>query len=498
MAVCPKKTCESTSNSDDGRMVELQDYLRAVWRRWKVIASVVLAALAIAAVVTLQMTPQYSSSARLFVSASQQDSSPNAAYEGGLFSAARVASYADLSSGQELARRVIGALGLNMEPDELTKKIDAKVIPDTVLLQISVTDPDPKRAQMLTRAVANQFRGLVADLETPPGKANAPIKATIVDQASLLDTPESPNPLRNLVLAGILGLLLGLGAAVVRELLDNSVKGPDDVAGTIGTAVMGSIPFDHAGVKKPLVDALGSHAPRVEAFRILRTNLQFVDVDRSTKVFVVTSSVAEEGKTTTACNLAVTIAQAGQRVLLVEADLRRPKLSEYMKLETAVGLTMVLVGRLPLDDAIQDYSVENLSVLTSGAIPPNPSELLQSQAMSEAVARMRRLYDVVIVDAPPLLPVTDAALLTAHSDGALVVVRHGKTSKEQLRHSKDRLDAVGGRAIGVVLNMVPTGGDGYGTGYSRRGYGKAPEPVFEHQQSAQPVPAAHGRSLNGA
>ena len=109
---------------------------------------------------------------------------------------------------------------------------------------------------------------------------------------------------------------------------------------------------------------------------------------------------------------------------------------------------------------------------------------------------MRRLYDVVIVDAPPLLPVTDAALLTAHSDGALVVVRHGKTSKEQLRHSKDRLDAVGGRAIGVVLNMVPTGGDGYGTGTSRRGYGKAPEPVFEHQQSAQPVPAAHGRRLS--
>ena len=173
---------------------------------------------------------------------------------------------------------------------------------------------------------------------------------------------------------------------------------------------------------------------------MLRTNLQFVDVDKDSKVFVVTSSLPAEGKTTTATNMAITLAQAGQRVLLIEADLRRPKVAENLRLETAVGLTTVLVGKIGLEDAIQEYAaVPNLSVLTSGAIPPNPAELLQSQAMAEVLVQLRKTFDVVIVDAPPLLPVTDAALLTAQSDGALLVVRHGKTTKEQVKHSMERL-----------------------------------------------------------
>jgi capsular exopolysaccharide synthesis family protein len=219
----------------------------------------------------------------------------------------------------------------------------------------------------------------------------------------------------------------------------------------------------------------------VEAFRVLRTNLQFVNVDSPSKVFVVTSSLPEEGKTTTSCNLAVALAQAGQRVLLLEGDLRRPKISEHLNVEEAVGLTTVLVGRIGLADAVQPSGVPGLDVLPSGATPPNPSELLQSNAMHDVMDRLRKDYDVIVVDAPPLLPVTDAALLTAQSDGALLVIRHGKTTKDQVQHAAERLEAVDGRLVGAVLNMVPRrrSGDTY-YGY---GYGYAPERGRRHVEA---------------
>ena len=444
-----------------------------------------LGAVAVAALVTTQATPQYESRTRLFVSTAQSDTAD--AYQGGLFSAQRVTSYADLVSGRELSSRVIARLGLEIEPEDLAGKISATVVPETVIMQIAVTDPSPQRAQRLTQAVAQELTEFVAEIETAPGKRRAPIKATIVDSASLPDSPVSPQPLRNISLAALLGLLLGLGLAVLRELLDTSVKTSDDVTGAAGTPVMGTIAYDSTAPHQPLVTSLDSHAPRIEAFRVLRTNMQFVNVDKDSKVFVVTSSLPGEGKTTTATNLAITLAQAGQRILLIEGDLRRPKVTENLRLEAAVGLTTVLVGQIDVMDAMQYSSVPNLTVLTSGAIPPNPSELLQSEAMADLLSQLRPSFDIVLIDAPPLLPVTDAALLTSQSDGALLVVRHGKTTKDQLRHAIERLEAVGGRTLGVVLNMVPSRGasDAYGYGY---GYGYAPE-VGRRKAQAEPVPA---------
>jgi len=441
------------------------------------------AAIAAASIVTFQTTPQYSSSARLFISTSPSDSTQ--AYQGSLFSAQRVTSYADLVSGREISSRVIDRLGLELTSTALADKVSAAVVPETVILQISVTDPSPSRAQQLAQAVSDELTQFVVELETPPGKRDAPIKATIVDAASLPTVPVAPLPLRNIGVAAILGLLFGLGSAVLRELLDTTVKSQQELAEVTAAPLMGHIAFDPNASKKPLVTSLDSHAPRVEAFRVLRTNMQFVDVDKDSKVFVITSSVPEEGKTTTAANLAITLAQAGQKILLLDADLRRPKLADNLRLESAVGLTTVLVGRIDLGDAIQEHSVGNLSVLTSGAIPPNPSELLQSHAMGEVFTKLRTEYDVIIVDAPPLLPVTDAALLASQSDGALVVVRHGKTTREQLRHAIERLESVDARALGVVLNMVPnqkSNDSYYGYGY---GYGYAPKPGRRSQKSSK-------------
>ena len=228
--------------------------------------------------------------------------------------------------------------------------------------------------------------------------------------------------------------------------------------------------------RRPLITDLRPSAARVEAFRILRTNLQFVDVDHGIKVIVVTSSVPGEGKTSTASNAALALQTAGRKTLLVDGDLRRPRLAELFGLEASVGLTSILMGRIGLEEAVQMHAASGLDVLTSGTVPPNPAELLQSLSMQQLIEKVRTAYDAIVIDAPPLLPVTDAALLAIKADGALIVVRQGKTTRDQFRHSLERLTAVGARPLGVTMNMVSPrgrtgGGFGYGKAYGASGYG---------------------------
>jgi len=448
--------------------VELRDYLRVIRRRWMLITVCVLVVTGVAAAVTFRTTPVYESQAKLFVSTADGDA--DGAYQGSLFSMQRVASYADLVDGRELSERVIADLGLEMEPTELSEQITATVVPETVNLEIAVQDTDPELAQEIARSTSQQLIGMIDELETPPGRANAPIKASVIDSASLPESPVSPQPVRNIGLGLVLGLLLGLGLAVMRELLDTSVKSAEDLAELTETPVLGGIQFDPDAPKRPLISALDPHSPRVEAFRILRTNLQFVDVDQDKKVIVFTSSVPGEGKTSTVSNVALALHDAGQRVLLVDGDMRRPQLANLFDLERAVGLTTVLLGRMEIKDAIQVDRQTGLNVLTSGNLPPNPAELLQSHSMSQLLLDVREEFDVVVIDAPPLLPVTDAALIAAQVDGAVVVVRQGRTTRDQLAGSLERLGAVAARPLGIALNMVPNkkraGGYGYGYGYS--------------------------------
>ena len=420
-----------------------------------------------------QATREYSSSAQLFVSTTPSDTGE--AYQGGLFASQRVTSYADLVGTRELADQVADNLGDDYEPSVLRAAVSAEVIPETVNLRITATDPDPVRARDIAQGYAEALSDLVADIETPDGKDNAPIKASIVDNAKVNNSPVSPQPVRNLGLAIILGLLLGVGLAVVRELLDTSVSSPDDVAEVTDTPIMGTIGADPAAARKPPVEALGSASPWAESFRVLRTNMQYVDVDHDRRVFVVSSSLPGEGKTTTAVNLAITMAMAGQRVALVECDLRRPLIAGRLGLDGAVGTTNVLIGKVEWQDAIQSYGDTQLGVLAAGPLPPNPSELLQSQAIEKLIEDLRTHFDMVLLDAPPLLPVTDAALLAARADGMLMVVRHGRTTRDQLRHALERVQSVDANCVGAVINLAPArkSGRGYGYGYGYGGTGTA-------------------------
>nr|WP_246298618.1 polysaccharide biosynthesis tyrosine autokinase [Nocardioides panaciterrulae] len=456
----------------------MKDYWRTLRRRWKVVILCLLLTVAAASVFTFSATPQYSSSAQIFVSTSPTDASQ--AYQGSLFATQRISSYAKIVDTRKLASRVADDLGSTYTPDELRDEVTATVDPDTVLLTITATDPDPTTARDIAQAYAEELSNYIAGLETPDGKKRPLIKASIVDNAERTTTPVSPQPVRNLGLAIVLGLLLGVGVAVLRELLDTSVSNAEDVGEVTEAPILGHIGTDPNAVKVAPADVLRDVTPWAEAFRVLRTNMQFVEVDRPQRIFVVSSSLPGEGKSTTAVNLAITLAMAKQRVALIECDLRRPLIANRLSLDGAVGTTSVLIGKVQLADALQEYADTGLQVLTCGPIPPNPSELLQSVAMEKMLGELRDQFDVVILDAPPLLPVTDAALLASQADGALVVVRHGKTTRDQLRHAIERVEAVDAKVVGVVINLAParrTGRSyGYGYGYSY-GYSYAQDQV---------------------
>lgn len=443
--------------------MELSDYLKVVRRRWVSIVVVAVVCTVAAVGLTLAQAKEYASSARLFVSTSDTDTS--VLNQGGQFSLARVQSYADLLSSRELASTVIDELALDLTPTELADKVASKVATNTVNLTLTVTDPDAHQAQRIAQAYAENLSDMVRQLETPPGQSVAPIKATIVDNASFSDAPVSPKPIRNVALGIVLGLLVGFGGALVRQMLDTRVRSAEDVEQVADKPVLGAIGHDAADKAATLLSDLPPHSPRAEAFRVLRTNLQFVDVDSRSKIFVFTSAVPEEGKTTTSLNLAISLAQTGIRTLLIEGDLRRPRAAKALGLDGAVGVTSVLVGKVKLEDALQHDERTALDFLAAGPVPPNPADLLQSKAMKDLLAGLREVYDIVIIDAPPLLPVTDAALLATHADGAILVIRHGKVSREQLKLSTQRLSQVDARLVGVVLNMVPSKDQSYGYGY---------------------------------
>jgi capsular exopolysaccharide synthesis family protein len=460
--------------------VDLRDYLRTLRKRWALVLACTLLATGAAYGATALTTPTYEARTQLFVS-SFAGSNVSDAYQGSLFTQQRVKSYADVVDAPSVTRPVVKELGLDMSASALAEKISTEVPLDTVLINVTVSDTDPKQAAAIADAVGKRFSTVVTDLETVDGSGNgnnrgggssqAPVKVSVVKPATAPETPVSPRPLVNLALGVLVGLAVGVGAAVLRETLDTSVKSTDDLADVTGRASLGVIAYDSDAVRQPLIVHADPRAPRAEAFRTLRTNLQFVDVDQPPRSVVITSTLVDEGKSTTAVNLALALAQAGVRVALVEGDLRRPRVDEYLRLEGAVGLTNVLVGQVGLDDALQSWGPHKLLVLPSGPVPPNPSELLGSQQMVSLLGSLQERADIVLVDSPPLLPVTDAAVLARACDGAVLVARHGKVHREQVASAVAALDAVDARLLGTVLSMAPTKGpDAY-----RHHYGYAYE-----------------------
>ena len=295
-----------------------------------------------------------------------------------------------------------------------------------------------------------------------------------IDSATLPMFPIAPNRRQDAMLAAALGLLLGVAAAVLLDRLDDSVRSPDDIAEHMKLPVLGMIPAirleggpSPAGniTMERLVTHANPRSPVAEAYRSLRTNLAFARARQDVKTLVLTSPGPADGKSTTVANLAITFAPQGQRTLLVDADLRRAVLDKTFSVPRSPGLTEVIVGEAQLSDAVNATAVPNLFVLGSGHFPPNPSELLGSSAMQNVLREAKEQFDVVLFDSPPLLAVTDAAVLATMVDGTVLVVRMGATARQAVRRALGQLQAVHGRVLGSVLNDVDLRKSSYYGGY---------------------------------
>jgi non-specific protein-tyrosine kinase len=267
----------------------------------------------------------------------------------------------------------------------------------------------------------------------------------------------------NTMLAAAVGAALALGIVFLVEYLDDTVKTPDDVTAVVGLSTLSAI-AQIAGKpgKEKLVTLLAPRSPVSEAYRALRTNIQYAAVDGPLKSLVVTSAGPGEGKSTTAANLAIVLAQAGREVILVDADLRRPVLHRIFELPNGQGLTTALLDlTVPVVDHVQVTGIPGLRVMTSSAIPPNPAELLGSQRQTDLLAELEKEADIVILDSPPVLTVTDALVLAPEVSGILLVVEAGATRKGVLQKGIDALTRTEGRVLGVVLNRLTPRRSGY-------------------------------------
>jgi succinoglycan biosynthesis transport protein ExoP len=433
--------------------VELRDYLEILRRRWVGATAVALAVLAAASALTLLSTPKYTATTRLFFAVQGSESVTDLA-QGSTFAQRQMISYSEVATSPLVLDPVIRDLGLDTTSTALAGSLTAVVPSDTVILEVSAVNADPVRARDIANAVGSQLSEVATTLVPEREDGSEAVQATILAPAQLPATPSSPDVLRNLAVALALGLVLGAGFALLRHVLDTKVRNDQDVRALTDQPLLGAIAFDDAVPSHPVMVADQPHSAPAEAIRRLRTNLQFVGVASGSKAVVITSSIPGEGKSTTAINLAVSLADAGSRVLLVDADLRRPSVAEYLGLEGRAGLTSVLIGRADVEDVVQPWQQSGLDVLPSGQVPPNPSELLGSPAMRELLTKLQSSYDVVVLDTPPLLPVTDATILTKMVGGALLVVGADRIHKGQLSESLETLETADATLHGLVLNKI--------------------------------------------
>lgn len=338
---------------------------------------------------------------------------------------------------------------------------------EQVLNQLPATDENLNERDRLERLVTrhqttyNTLSKSLEDLRLAEAQTTDNIVLTTPAQPSA--SPIRPRVLFNTLLAALIGALLGLGVAFLVEYLDDTVKTPDQVRDLTGLPTLGGVvKLEGATPSDRLVARATNRSPSAEAYRVLRTNLQFSSLDKPLTTLVLTSATPGEGKSTTAANLAIVLAQADMRVILVDADLRRPSLHKVFRLPNHTGLSTALLDKQHNPEMyLQEADVPNLRILVTGPIPPNPAEMLSSTRMLEVIETLKGQADVVVFDMPPVLAVADASILASRVDGTVLVVGVGEARGEMLVQAVERLESVGVHPLGVVLNKLTERKSGY-------------------------------------
>jgi capsular exopolysaccharide synthesis family protein len=476
--------------------MEFKDYVRLIRAHWVGVAVCVVLGVLVAVGYNHTQPAVYEATATGYVTADSAKGDAGQASINDSLAKSKVVSYVAIATSITTAQQVVTNANLatdpihpefkDANPGSLIGEISVSQPLDTVLITISARGPTPEAAQALADAWARALAVQIAHVEHPKadeaqlqsdtlGGFHMEVYASAQPGSQVL-----PRSTLNLLIGLLGGLLLGFAYALIRKQFDRRLRNAEDVEKQFGVPVIGLVPQSshvrHADGRELFLAVTGStassSASTAEAFRKLRTNLAFMDVDHPPRIIVVTSPKQSDGKSTIAANLAAAIAIGGQPVTLIDGDLRRPTVANSLAMVDGAGLTDVLVGRVKADQVMQDHpDVPGLKVLASGAIPPNPSELLGSHVMRTLINELAK-DAMVIIDAPPLLPVTDAAVLTRSADGAIIVVTHGGTLDSELQASLNHISTVHGRTLGIVFNRMRRSASGgyYGGDYYRYEY----------------------------
>ncbi|GAA4511471.1 polysaccharide biosynthesis tyrosine autokinase [Brevibacterium yomogidense] len=453
----------STRDANGDRMLELGDYLRMVRRSWVMVVSIVAAGILVAAASVLFTTPRYEATTELYVSVLGAERSTDDLVRGSDFARQSVESYVRIATSNSVLDPVVDELGLDMTGRELAQDVTAVAPEDTSLVVLTVTGEDPALTARIAAAVGESLKDVVetklagftsGDGATPMST----VRLTTVQDAITSKSPVVPVPSLYLALGLLGGLVAGVGAAVLRGVLDTRLHTADDIAAVTDRPVIGEIAFDKNAQSDPLLLSSKGPSPQAESFRSLRTNLRFLSASgngvATSRSLVVTSSRTFEGRTTTVVNLAIALAGAGARVLLIDGDLRRPRMAQYLGIDGNTGLSDVLIGHRDPWQVIQRWGGDGLHVLPSGAVPPNPSELLEMPGMRNLIGAMQTQFEFVLIDSPPVLVATDATVISRYTDGVLFVAASGETARRELENGLRAFETVGSRVRGVVLTKV--------------------------------------------
>lgn len=446
--------------------MDLPDILHTLGRRWALVVSGLALGTAASCAQLAFTTPTYDATARLYVTVASSDAgSTTDIVQGGNAAEQRVRSYVDIITTPRVLQAAIDDLGLDTTAQDLSQRVRASSPNETVLLNLTVNDTSAARAAATANAISKSFTALVSDdLEQASTGSTSPVSIRTVQPAVVPKERATPQTTKTLFLGVGGGLAVGVLGALLRDLLDTKIRSRTEVEAVTDRPVLGSVPKWRDLQRTPVFIQGNGRGAFAEAFRALRTNLRFVGHGTTGHVIVVTSANASEGKTTTTVNLAAALMEGGARVAVVDCDLRRPAIAARLDLENHVGLTDVLIGRAELDDVAQPWGATG-TVLPTGPLPPNPADLLASAGMTEILAFLAGSNDYVIIDTPPLLPVSDAAVLAAASSGAIVVTAAGKSHTHELRDALAVLERADAHTLGIAVTMTKTSHQRYGYAY---------------------------------
>jgi tyrosine-protein kinase len=455
----------------------LTEYGYALRKRWLTILMLTILGAAGGFVVAESTSDLYRSTGSLLITSSRGDNTSELT-QGSTFVQGTIPSYVVMATSDVVLQPVIDDLELHTTPGQLATIVTASSPLDTTIIEVSVINGSAKRAQLLASAVMSSLATQIPHVSPASDAGRPSVTVTTLKGAKVPKYPFEPNTRLSTAIGALLGLVVGIAYALGRRLFGDHISGSRDVAQLTDTPVLGQIMEAKRNSSLTGLILTDPLSPEAESVRALAANLNFLRIDGGLKSVVVTSAGQGEGKSTLALALGLVVAESGKRVLLIDADLRRPSIARSTRLEGSVGLTGVLLGDVMLSVAAEPWGDPNLTILTSGVIPPNPSQLLSSQSMRDLIAVSEEQYDLVVIDTGPLLSVSDAIWLSHSASGALLVAKWGRTTRRRFARALAALEGAEARVLGIVLSRKPRRGARryeYATtaGAGAAGFGKA-------------------------